>query len=100
MNDNAKICILTIMAILIIITHFCNNKEHFSGSGALVQLYSKGPQDLYLSDDSRKYIFYPRYPYVESVWNNPTRYVPDYNPYRYMMYVPPYRNYVYPFYWY
>lgn len=75
---------------IIIILLIIDKKEDFSG--ALTQLYSKGPQDYYLiGDDAYKYYYwnyypynYPyMYPYNYSLWNNPTRYkYRYYRPYR------------------
>lgn len=116
---NPTITVLVILIIAFVAYSTINSKEHYSGTGALTQLYAKGPQDLYLTDDAKKYIYYDyHYPYVESVWNNSTRKVPYY-PYYHLNYYnhpnlthnhlryPPYlhylnnsRQYVFPFLWY
>lgn len=62
-----------ILIILIILLLKKNNKslENFGGYGALTQLYAKGPQDTYLTNND--YVYYPP-PYMPHfIWNNPTR---------------------------
>ena len=86
---------LIIIAVLLVI-YLClrnRNKEHY-GSGALMQLYAKGPQDTYLTGDATKYIPYWYYPM--SLWNNPTRYGSSWY-YPYMYYSP---NSYYPYFTY
>lgn len=99
-NINLILAILFIFMFSIMVHHFVTYnvdiEEHY-GSGALVQLYAKGLQDTHLTYDAYKYLYNPYYgyyPYVESVWNNPTRY-----PYSYYGYYPYRRNYVFPFLW-
>lgn len=103
-NINLILAILFIFMFSIAIHHFVTYnieiEEHY-GSGALVQLYAKDPQDTYLTDDAYKYLYYYpygyfNYPYVESVWNNPTRYTYGYYGYPYNYYR---RNYIFPFLW-
>lgn len=58
------------------------NTEHMDG--ALVQLFAKGPQDVYMTTDTEKYIpeynipYYeydsPWYGYTPFAWGNGTRY--------------------------
>lgn len=88
--------LLVIVVLVIIYLYLRNrniNKEHY-GSGALLQLYAKGPQDRYLTADADKYIPYWFYP--SSVWNNPTRYGRNWY-YPYMFYAP---NSYYPYFTY
>ncbi len=94
----------TIIILIILIVVFCKllyKNEQFSG--ALTQLTAKGPQDLYLTVNTEKYIpelwhpyslYYNPYRYM---WNAPTRrrmysypYYPYYSHYRY--------NYLFPYY--
>jgi hypothetical protein len=86
---------LVIITILLVVYLFLRNrnKEHY-GSGALMQLYAKGPQDTYLTADAAKYIPYWYYPM--SLWNNPTRYGNSWY-YPYMYYSP---NSYYPYFTY
>jgi hypothetical protein len=88
-----KYILLTIIILAALLIDY--KIEKFSGgSGALLQLYAKGPQDLYLTKDAEKHMFYYMHPYREFIWNNPTRlyrYPFRYNPFLY-------HNYVYPFY--
>lgn len=76
-NYNPTIAALVILiAIFVVYSITKSDVEHYSGTGALTQLHAKGPQDLYLTDDAKKYMYYDYYrsfPYVESVWNNPTK---------------------------
>lgn len=79
-----------------------NNNEHMS-TGALTQLYAKGPQDLYLTINTRKYI--PPYWYWEGwrhytplIWNNPTRF-PRWFPPLYTYLSDSYSYYPYPYYY-
>ena len=76
--------LLWLLTVVIFLFSCRNIIEHY-GSGALIQLFSKGPQDTYLTADAEKYLWYPfsPYGYMESVWNNPTRYSPLYYPYFY-----------------
>lgn len=70
--------ILLILALLILLVFLCIRKENFSG--ALTQLFAKGPQDTYMiGNDAYRYYFYPWYP--QFIWNNPTRFTYYYNPY-------------------
>ncbi len=60
----------------------CGRKtDKFSDIGALTQLYAKGPQDLYLTTDTEKYM-YPQYWGRYGPWNMQTRldnyYYPSY----------------------
>jgi hypothetical protein len=75
--------IITIIIIAILI--YINKKnENEKFSGALTQLYAKGPQDIYLTTDIEKYVpeLWHRYPnymwsngnYYPLFWNMPTRY--------------------------
>jgi hypothetical protein len=61
-----------------------NILEKFSSQGALTQLYAKGPQDLYLSGDAWKHLYW-QYPfgYPNFIWNNPTRLNNNYYDHRY-----------------
>jgi hypothetical protein len=61
--------------------------------GAITQLRAKGPQDLYLTVDTEKYVYprrYYRYPYDEYIWNNPTRYRQPYYFWDYTYHLFPY----------
>lgn len=81
---NKKVKIFLIIILIIVLLYLFNKKENYAG--ALIQLYSKGPQDYYLTGDY-PYTYYPyyygnryyrRYPYV---WNMPTRYRRNQAPY-------------------
>ncbi len=66
--------ILSIIAIVIIIYILFNKKQEHQ-SGALLQLYAKGPQDDYLSYPN--YYLPPYYGYGYNnhfMWNMPTRF--------------------------
>lgn len=66
------IIIVSLIVILFLIIKTNKNKiENFSSMGALTQLYAKGPQDTYLTNND--YVHYPP-PYLPHfLWNNPTR---------------------------
>ena len=93
--NQSTIFIYMIIFVIMITMYKANNKlEPYSGLGALIQLYSKGPQDRYLTKIEPYHYFYSYYPYpysyythrryhhpyVESLWNNPTRIYPYYRP--------------------
>ena len=64
--------IVVIVGLIIFISLHSDIKiEGFSG--ALTQLYAKGPQDTYLTNDAYKYLYFLHPPLVEFIWNNPTR---------------------------
>ncbi len=81
-NSN-KIKIIFVIILILVILYLSNKKENYGG--ALVQLYSKGPQDYYLTGDYPYYsysypyyypYYYSTYPYYYpyySYWNMPTR---------------------------
>lgn len=83
MNINIKI-LIGILIIFVIIIAIYKNKNDENFSGALTQLYAKGPQDTYLNVDIEKYVpelwhTYPNYMwsngnYYPLFWNIPTRY--------------------------
>lgn len=69
---DTRVLLLVIVAIIILYRFFTAvNDVDEKFSGALVQLYAKGPQDLYLTGDVEKYI-------PELWW----QYFPNANPYR------------------
>jgi len=81
---NKKTRILLILILLVVLIYLFNKKENYSG--ALIQLYSKGPQDYYLTGDYPYYYQY-YYPYIYGyrhrryypnsypyIWNMPTRF--------------------------
>lgn len=83
---NKKIKILLILILLVVLIYLFNKKENYSG--ALIQLYSKGPQDYYLTGDYPYYYqyyypyYYPyNYRYYPYVWNIPTRFRKNDAPY-------------------
>lgn len=54
------------IGLMLLIIYMCLRKETFGSTGALVQLYAKGPQDLYLTPGVEKYFYwyhYNGYPY-------------------------------------
>lgn len=77
---NKKIKIVLLIMIIIVFVYLLNKKENYAG--ALIQLYSKGPQDYYLTGDYPYTYYYGygygyrRYPYRRHpyVWNMPTRF--------------------------
>ena len=79
---------LIIVIILIVIAYlFLTNDKQIEGigTGALIQLYAKGPQDTYLSGDAAKYWPYwgPYYYYGWRPFWQPTRFGRmNYNYYR------------------
>jgi len=72
-----KLYIIIFIIIILFLILLYVNKENFSG--ALLQLYAKGPQDYYLTGDTFPH-YYPMY--------NPY-YYPMYNPYYYPYYIYP-----------
>ena len=82
--------IAALIAILIFILIFSDKLIEKYGSGALIQLYAKGPMDTYLSGDAWKHQWYPwgyggyygypygryigRYPYYRRRFGYPYRY--------------------------
>lgn len=66
------------------IIYFLYLKKNEKYTGALMQLYAKGPQDYYLTGD-RYYRSYPSYPYYSRLnrflWNQPTRFYGNSAPY-------------------
>jgi hypothetical protein len=106
---NIKIITIIIVILFIIVILYDKHEEQFAG--ALMQLYAKGPQDMYLTGLNNRnmyqsdYIYYPynplyplagyygygyhRSPYL---WNQPTRYKHNYAPY---LLLTPDRNYLY-----
>ena len=80
---NKKVRIILIIVLVLAGIFLFDKKENYAG--ALIQLYSKGPQDYYLTGDypySYPYYYrnryYRRYPYV---WNMPTRFRRNQAPY-------------------
>lgn len=79
---------LTIMIIIIVlIVLFCLYKKYesfgSSDGGALIQLYAKGPQDVYLTGNVEKYVpeyLYGLYPYGYYLNGEPERYQAEYYP--------------------
>lgn len=72
--------VIIIIILILAIAYYYYKYEKFSSLGALTQLYAKGPQDLYLTSDTEKYVpelwggwFGFNYPPVYSPWNYPTR---------------------------
>jgi hypothetical protein len=76
---NQIFIIVALIICIVIIKLFFSDGEHF-GSGALVQLYAKGPEDLYLTPDVYRYWDYANYLYDPSLffWNTSTRYPRNY----------------------
>jgi hypothetical protein len=79
--------IILILLILLIITFLYDYKEN--NSGALVQLYAKGSQDIYLTGSDSLYpyyySYYPRYYYPRYYYPRyyyPRYYYPRYYPSR------------------
>ena len=87
-NKTTRIILLIIL--IIVILYLSNKQENYGG--ALVQLYSKGPQDNYLTGD------YPNYNSYNPYYNPYNPYNPYYNPNYYPYYYPyysPYYTYTY-----
>lgn len=78
--------IAMIIIIILVLSLIAPRRIDGFGTGALVQLYAKGPQDLHLTDDNHVYPYPFYYP-----WNMPTR-LPRYHNY--------YHNFSYPYYMY
>jgi hypothetical protein len=73
-----KLYIVIFIIIVLLLIFLYVHKENFSG--ALLQLYAKGPQDYYLTGDGDTFpyyypvynpYYYPYYVYP-SIWNQPT----------------------------
>jgi hypothetical protein len=60
--------LIILFLLVVLYCYNTTNKEKFVG--ALQQLYAKGPQDMYLTTNTGKYV-YPHFPHM--IWNNPTR---------------------------
>jgi hypothetical protein len=93
-----NILLFVFLAAFFLLIIICNTKtiENY-GEGALTQLYTKGPQDTYLTVNTEKYIpeyWWGYYPFHYYKWNVPTRYGGYYYP-LYGIY--PNNNYTYPF---
>ena len=79
MNSSfASIALLIIIGWIVL--SVVTSPEKFTGTtstGALIDLYSKGPQDRYLMTLNHRNPYYYNYryrlPYPEMIWNNPTR---------------------------
>ena len=75
-----------IIIILILIIFLLYKKHDEKYTGAFIQLYSKGPQDLYLTGAPyNRYYQYYKYPYYSRfnrfLWNQPTRFYGNSAPY-------------------
>ncbi len=60
----SKFVILILLVILTYILCNCHQNDNFTAIGALQQLYAKDQQDLYLTEDTEKYVipnFYKNY---------------------------------------
>ena len=73
--------LLIVLGIIVLILFQTQNYEHM-GTGALIQLYAKGPQDAYLTTDTEKYynpFYYPyAYPYAyqyTNLYTNPYNWI-------------------------
>ena len=83
--SNIKL-IFILLIILFVILYLSKHNEYYAG--ALIQLYSKGPQDSYLTNNDHIYNYYDYYPYnpvyplsgyngynrPRYFWNEPTRF--------------------------
>lgn len=104
-NKHHIVIFLVIITLVYLIFIYDPKTEEYS-QGALTQLYAKGPQDLYLTTNTEKYLHpyyhgygtWPRHSwysrYTPFAWNNPTRF----HGYRsgYGLYNPYFANYFYP----
>ena len=76
--ENIENITLVLSIVLILFFVMQGTLEQYGGSGALVQLYSRGIQDTYQTNDAYKYIAYPSpyfydYPLLPFMfWNMPT----------------------------
>jgi hypothetical protein len=79
-----------LLIVLFLVLYLSKHNEHYAG--ALIQLYSKGPQDRYLTNNSHIYDYYsynPVYPLSayngynrpRYFWNEPTRFRRNEAPY-------------------
>ena len=85
--NNLVIAIIILVAICLLA--FMSDKKEAIGTGALIQLQAKGPQDTYLTGDAWKY--FPPW-YYNSFWGP---YGPFYIPTRNLKYYPYYPYYLY-----
>ncbi len=89
---NKRITIIIILLIILFLLYKHQREKY--GSGALLQLYAKGPQDRYLTDNKYSYPYFPYnpvYPYYgyygygplrsPFLWNEPTRFRNNHAPY-------------------
>lgn len=83
--------IIIIIIILIVIIFLFNKRKDAENYGSLIQLYSRGPQDDYLTVNN--YPFYDSYYFRNPFfWNMPTRFNRNSAPYllltpeRYLLY--------------
>ena len=78
-----------LLIILFVVFYLSKHNEHYAG--ALIQLYSKGPQDSYLTNNDHNY-YYPYNPVYplsgyggyyrpRYFWNEPTRFRRNEAPY-------------------
>ena len=76
--------IIIIIILLIILFLLYKHQQEKYGSGALLQLYAKGPQDRYLTYNP-VYPYYGYYGYgplrSPFLWNEPTRFRHNHAPY-------------------
>ena len=89
---------IIIIIVLVLIVFLLYKKHNEKYTGAFLQLYAKGPQDLYLTGAPfhRVPYHYPYYPYYSRfnrfLWNQPTRFYGNSAPYllltpeRYLLY--------------
>jgi hypothetical protein len=88
------VLIIILLIVVYVIYYNCFYETEKYGSGALLQLVAKGPQDSYLTVGTDRYVPEFYFPYGEFAWNNPTRLN------NYLYYPPyylPYYNYLFPY---
>lgn len=79
MYNNILIVLSIVVIITVIYTWYKQYTAEDFSPGTLEQLYTKGPQDLYLTDDTNKYLT-PLDMYLNDnfLWNIPTRFTRNY----------------------
>lgn len=61
---NTVVIIISTVIIIILLNNLTGNSNEGYNMGTIIQLNAKGPQDIYLTDDS--YMYYPRHMYFGS----------------------------------
>ena len=92
--------LVLIVVFIIVIYILINRKNEYYNQGTITQLQAKDVQDLNLTGDAWKYLYYPTGPYRKKFYRYPYNYyynqpyyIGQYPYYRYMFNYPYYPNY-------